>query len=63
MAPAALGVPVVVKHPIIGVGQGATKPVVKTDGRRVFRLSEVVREGTLHDELQELYKKLKKPQI
>ena len=47
--------------PTIGVGQGATKPVVNREGYRVFRLLEDLREGTLHDELQELYKKMKKP--
>ena len=57
MAPAVLGAPVVATPPTNGVGQEAAEPVVNTEGHRVFKLLEDLREGMLHDELQELYKK------
>ena len=62
--PAALGVPAALgapTQPIEPVVQGAGPANESPKTRQVFTLSENLHEGTLHNELQEFFKKMRKP--
>ena len=58
---AALGAPVVATPTVSGAGVKVTSSSALTEGRKVFTLSDGLCEGTLRNELQEVYKKMRKP--